>query len=112
MDSIDYQSLTKRSRYFLFQSFFGEFDYDIAPSAWARHHYKRGKYWKSCLFYHMEFVRLSCLTMPAFLPKNNMPIGVQLIGKPEFDDKLLGIGGWLLEKLNNCEVGILNDEKN
>ena len=41
-----------------------------------------------------------------------MPIGVQLIGKPEFDDKLLGIGGWLMEKLNDHEVGILNNETN
>jgi Asp-tRNA(Asn)/Glu-tRNA(Gln) amidotransferase A subunit family amidase len=44
-----------------------------------------------------------CLTIPALVSKSNMPIGVQLIGEPECDDKLLGIGGWLLEKLNNHE---------
>ena len=53
-----------------------------------------------------------CLTIPALVSKNNMPIGVQLIGKPECDDKLLGIGVWLMEKLNDHEVGVLDDEKN
>ena len=113
IDLKDYhQSLTqKEAAISYFQNFFGEFDAIIAPSALGEAPLLSegntgnpvcSTIWSLCGF--------PCLTIPALVSKNNMPIGVQLIGKPECDDKLLGIGGWLMEKLNNHEVGILNDE--
>ena len=115
IDLKDYhQSLTqKEAAISYFQNFFGEFDAIIAPSALGEAPLLSegntgnpvcSTIWSLCGF--------PCLTIPALVSKNNMPIGVQLIGQPECDDKLLGIGGWLMEKLNNHEVGILNNEKN
>ena len=115
IDLKDYhQSLTqKEAAISYFQNFFGEFDAIIAPSALGEAPLLSegntgnpvcSTIWSLCGF--------PCLTIPALVSKNNMPIGVQLIGKPECDDKLLGIGGWLMEKLNDHEVGILNNETN
>ena len=94
-------------------NFFGEFDAIIAPSALGEAPLLSegntgnpvcSTIWSLCGF--------PCLTIPALVSKNNMPIGIQLIGKPECDDKLLGIGGWLLEKLKNHEVVMLTDNEN
>ena len=115
IDLKDYhQSLTqKEAASSYFQNFFNEFDAIIAPSALGEAPLLSegntgnpvcSTIWSLCGF--------PCLTIPALVSKNNMPIGVQLIGKPECDDKLLGIGGWLMEKLNDHEVRILNNETN
>ena len=42
---------------------------------------------------------LPCLTMPVLVSKNEMPIGVQLVGRLEGDAELLRTGLWLLNKL-------------
>ncbi len=95
-----------------FQEFFGEIDAIIAPSSLGEAPLLRegntgnpvcSTIWTLCGF--------PCLTIPALVSTNKMPIGVQLIGKPECDGKLLEIGGWLLDKLNNHECGILTGEK-
>ena len=115
IDLKDYhQSLTqKEAAISYFQNFFAEFDAIIAPASLGEAPLLSegntgnpvcSTIWTLCGF--------PCLTIPALVSKNNMPIGVQLIGKPECDDKLLGIGGWLMEKLNDHEVGILNNETN
>ena len=96
-----------------FQNFFGEIDAIIAPSSLGEAPLLSegntgnpvcSTIWSLCGF--------PCLSIPALVSTNHMPIGVQLIGKPECDDKLLGIGGWLLEKLNSHKAGILSEEKN
>ena len=115
IDSKDYhQSLTqKEAAISYFQNFFGDIDAIIAPSSLGEAPLLRegntgnpvcSTIWSLCGF--------PCLTIPALVSKNNMPIGVQLIGEPECDDKLLGIGGWLLEKLKNHEVVMQTDNKN
>ena len=115
IDLKDYhQSLTqKEAAISYFQNFFGEFDAIIAPSTLGEAPLLSegntgnpvcSTIWSLCGF--------PCLTIPALVSQNNMPIGVQLIGQPECDDKLLGIGGCLIEKLNNHGVGFLNNEKN
>ncbi len=115
IDLKDYhQSLAQRDAAIsFFQDFFGEYDAIIAPSSLGEAPLLSegntgnpvcSTIWSLCGF--------PCLTIPALVSTNNMPIGVQLIGKPEYDDRLLGIGGWLLEKLNNHGIDNLNDEKN
>ena len=115
IDLKDYhQSLTQKDAAIsYFQDFFGEIDAIIAPSSLGEAPLLSERntgnpvcstIWTLCGF--------PCLTIPALVSKNDMPIGVQLIGKPECDDKLLGIGGWFLEKLKNREASILNDEQN
>jgi Asp-tRNA(Asn)/Glu-tRNA(Gln) amidotransferase A subunit family amidase len=38
------------------------------------------------------------------MSENDMPIGVQLVGGREEDDRLLRMGSWLLETLNAVEA--------
>ena len=38
------------------------------------------------------------------MSENDMPIGVQLVGGCEEDDRLLRMGSWLLETLNAVEA--------
>jgi Asp-tRNA(Asn)/Glu-tRNA(Gln) amidotransferase A subunit family amidase len=38
--------------------------------------------------------------VPVLISKNEMPIGVQLVGGAEEDDRLLRTGSWLLAELN------------
>ena len=115
IDLTDYhQSLAQRDAAIsFFQDFFGEYDAIIAPSSLGEAPLLSegntgnpvcSTIWSLCGF--------PCLTIPALVSTNNMPIGVQLIGKPEYDDELLGIGGWLLEKLKNHGIDHLNGEKN
>ena len=87
-----------------FQGFFDGFDAIIAPSSLGEAPLFRdgttgdpicSTIWTLCGF--------PCLTIPALVSRNDMPIGVQLIGKRECDDKLLGVGSWLLDKLNKQE---------
>ncbi|MDC1382328.1 amidase [Candidatus Puniceispirillum sp.] len=42
---------------------------------------------------------LPCLTIPALVSENKMPIGLQLVGKLKNDAELLRTGLWLLNKL-------------
>ena len=42
--------------------------------------------------------------MPVLMSENDMPIGVQLVGGREEDDRLLRVGSWLLETLNAVEA--------
>jgi Asp-tRNA(Asn)/Glu-tRNA(Gln) amidotransferase A subunit family amidase len=41
--------------------------------------------------------------MPVLMSENDMPIGVQLVGGPEEDDRLLRTGRWMLATLNAAE---------
>ena len=83
-----------------FRDFFVEFDAIIAPSSLGEAPlFSDGNTGNPVCSTIWNLCGFPCLTIPALVSKNNMPIGVQLIGKPECDDKLLGIGGWLLDKL-------------
>ena len=42
---------------------------------------------------------LPCLTMPLLVGENGLPIGVQLIGAAEEDDRLMRTAHWMLKKL-------------
>jgi Asp-tRNA(Asn)/Glu-tRNA(Gln) amidotransferase A subunit family amidase len=87
-----------------FQDFFVTGDAIIAPSALGEAPlFSDGNTGNPVCSTIWTLCGFPCLTIPALVSKSNMPIGVQLIGEPECDDKLLGIGGWLLEKLNNHE---------
>ena len=42
---------------------------------------------------------LPCLTMPILTSQNGLPVGVQLIGKAEEDDRLLRSANWMITHL-------------
>lgn len=46
------------------------------------------------------FAGLPALGVPAAITESGMPLGTQLIGRPNRDDELLAIGGWLEERLD------------
>ena len=43
---------------------------------------------------------LPCVTLPALVGENGLPIGVQLVGPSERDEKLLRTASWTLKSLN------------
>jgi Asp-tRNA(Asn)/Glu-tRNA(Gln) amidotransferase A subunit family amidase len=45
------------------------------------------------------------------MSKNDMPIGVQLVGGPEEDDRLLRTGSWMLATLNAAEADDAEPDK-
>ena len=50
--------------------------------------------------------------MPVLMSENDMPIGVQLVGGPEDDDKLLRTGSWMLTTLNSAETEAAEYDRN
>lgn len=46
---------------------------------------------------------LPCITLPLLVGNNNLPIGVQLIGNIEEDDRLLRTANWVLKTLQAIE---------
>ncbi len=46
---------------------------------------------------------LPCLSLPLLVGENNLPIGVQLVGAMEEDDRLLRTAGWMVEKLSAAD---------
>ena len=43
--------------------------------------------------------------------RNDMPIGVQIVGGPEEDDRLLRTGSWVLATLNAAEADAAESDK-
>ncbi|MCY4313238.1 MAG: amidase family protein, partial [Gammaproteobacteria bacterium] len=43
---------------------------------------------------------LPCLSMPLLVGRDDMPIGIQLVGAKEQDDRLFRTARWLLEFLS------------
>lgn len=46
---------------------------------------------------------LPCLSMPLLTDDNNMPLGIQLVGAHNRDDRLMRTAHWLLDALNNIQ---------
>jgi Asp-tRNA(Asn)/Glu-tRNA(Gln) amidotransferase A subunit family amidase len=45
------------------------------------------------------------------MSENDMPIGVQLVGGREEDDRLLRMGSWMLATLNTVEANAAESDK-
>lgn len=43
---------------------------------------------------------LPCITLPLLVGENGLPVGVQLIGGAEEDDRLMRTANWLLSYLD------------
>jgi Asp-tRNA(Asn)/Glu-tRNA(Gln) amidotransferase A subunit family amidase len=85
----------KASAEAFFADFFVEFDAIIAPSA-AGEAPMFGAGTGDPIFCTLwTLAGLPCVTLPLLMGDNNLPIGVQLIGPAEKDDRLLRTARWL-----------------
>jgi Asp-tRNA(Asn)/Glu-tRNA(Gln) amidotransferase A subunit family amidase len=88
-----------------FASFFNDFDAIITPSAPGEPPLLSVGSTGNPIFSTVwTLCGLPCLSMPVLMSENDMPIGVQLVGGPEEDDRLLRTGSWMLAKLNAAEA--------
>ncbi len=87
-----------------FDTFFHDYDGILTPSApdiAPRYGHGTGDsiccvVWTLC--------GLPCLSMPLLTGDNNMPLGIQLVGAYDRDERLMRTAHWLLDALNNPEA--------
>jgi Asp-tRNA(Asn)/Glu-tRNA(Gln) amidotransferase A subunit family amidase len=95
-----------------FGSLFNDFDAIITPSAPGEAPlFSEGSTGNPIFSTIWTLCGLPCLNMPVLMSENDMPIGVQLVGGPEEDDKLLRIGSWMLSTLNATKAGAAESDK-
>ena len=83
-----------------FGSFFNDFDAIITPSAPGEAPlFSAGNTGNPIFSTVWTLCGLPCLNMPVLMSENDMPIGVQLVGGREEDDRLLRNG-----KLDACDI--------
>ena len=86
-------------------SFFNDFDAIITPSAPGEAPlFSAGNTGNPIFSTVWTLCELPCLNMPVLMSENDMPIGVQLVGGREEDDRLLRVGSWMLAALNAVEA--------
>jgi Asp-tRNA(Asn)/Glu-tRNA(Gln) amidotransferase A subunit family amidase len=87
-----------------FDEFFKDFDAVIAPSATGEAP-KFGNGTGDPVFSTIwTLCGLPCLTLPLLAGENGLPVGVQLIGAAEEDDRLLRTASWVLNQLQSDPV--------
>lgn len=85
----------KRSAEVFFDAFFKDYDAIIAPSA-AGEAPRFGSGTGDPIFCTLwTLAGLPCVTLPLLVGENSLPIGVQLIGPAEKDDRLLRTARWM-----------------
>ena len=95
-----------------FGSFFNDFDAIITPSAPGEAPlFSEGSTGNPIFSTIWTLCGLPCLNMPVLMSENDMPIGVQLVGGPEEDDRLLRTGNWMLTKLNEAKADAAGSDK-
>jgi len=95
-----------------FGSFFNDFDAIITPSAPGEAPlFSAGSTGNPIFSTVWTLCGLPCLNMPVLMSENDMPIGVQLVGGPEEDDRLLRTGSWVLATLNAAEADAAESDK-
>ncbi|MGB7319945.1 MAG: amidase, partial [Albidovulum sp.] len=89
----------KASAQTFFADFFTEFDAIIAPAA-AGEAPRFGEGTGDPIFCTLwTLAGLPCVTLPLLVGENDLPVGVQLIGPSEKDDRLLRTAHWLQQHL-------------
>jgi Asp-tRNA(Asn)/Glu-tRNA(Gln) amidotransferase A subunit family amidase len=95
-----------------FGSFFNDFDAIITPSAPGEAPlFSEGSTGNPIFSTIWTLCGLPCLNMPVLMSENDMPIGVQLVGGPEEDDRLLRTGNWMLTTLNAAKADAAESDK-
>ena len=94
----------RRSSMAFFAQLYNDFDAVIEPSATGEAPLISSGETGDPIFCRMaSFAGLPSLTLPILVGENDLPIGVQLIGGREEDDRLLRTANWLQTVLNEAE---------
>lgn len=91
----------KQSGEAFFAEFFNDYDAVIAPSATGEAPRFGGGTGDPVFSTIWTLCGLPAVNLPLLVGANSMPIGVQLIGNAEEDDRLLRTASWVLDKVNN-----------
>lgn len=87
-----------------FDTFFHDYDGILTPSAPdIAPRYGQGTGDSICCVV-WTLCGLPCLSMPLLSGEDNMPLGIQLVGAYDRDDRLVRTAHWLLDALNNPRV--------
>lgn len=86
-----------------FATFFNDFDAIIAPSALGEAPKLEEGTGDPIASTIWTAAGLPCLSMPFLVGENNLPIGVQLIGSHQGDDRLMRTANWMLNELDSNE---------
>lgn len=89
----------KASAQTFFADFFAEFDAIVSPSASGEAPVFGGGTGDPIFCTLWTLVGLPCVTLPLLVGNSGLPIGVQLIGPAERDDRLLRTAHWLMQHL-------------
>jgi Asp-tRNA(Asn)/Glu-tRNA(Gln) amidotransferase A subunit family amidase len=82
-----------------FDTFFHDYDGILTPSATGIAPRIGGGTGDSICCVIWTLCGLPCLSMPLLTGEHDMPIGIQLVGASERDDRLMRTARWLLEAL-------------
>ncbi len=94
--------VVKRSSEIFFDEFFNDYDAVLAPSAIGEAP-KFGNGTGDPVFCTVwTLAGLPSLNIPLMVGNNDLPVGVQLIGAAEEDDRLCRTAKWMLQKLENA----------
>jgi Asp-tRNA(Asn)/Glu-tRNA(Gln) amidotransferase A subunit family amidase len=88
-----------------FQNFFVDYDAIIAPSAAGEPPLKSDGTGDPVFCTVWTVAGLPCLNLPLLAGARGLPIGVQVIGSAEHDDRLMTTANWLLAELKEPELG-------
>ena len=84
-----------------FEVFFKDYDAVIAPSAAGEAPKFGGGTGDPVFCTIWTLCGLPSLTLPLLVGENGLPVGVQLIGAAEEDDRLLRTASWMLNELQS-----------
>ncbi len=89
-----------------FAAFFNDYDAILAPSSTGEAPLlSAGHTGDSVFCTTWTLAGLPCLTLPLLVGENDLPIGVQLIGAVEEDDRLMRTAAWMQRHLSTTETG-------
>ena len=86
-----------------FDTFYNDYDAIIAPSAPGEAPKFGGGTGDPIFSTIWTLAGLPCLTLPLLVGENDLPVGVQLIGAAEEDDRLLRTASWLVGQMQ-CDA--------
>jgi Asp-tRNA(Asn)/Glu-tRNA(Gln) amidotransferase A subunit family amidase len=89
---------------------FSEYDAIIAPSANGEAPLKETGTGDPIFSTLWTFSGLPALTLPLLVGETGLPVGVQLVGATEGDDRLLRTAAWLLRHLDATTDAFCDDE--
>jgi len=85
-----------------FEEFFHDYDAVLAPSASGEApKFSDGGTGNPIFSTIWTLAGLPCLTIPLMVGGNGLPVGVQLIGSAQEDDRLFRTANWMLKKFEN-----------